>query len=293
MGRALDSVNFLGASVAFAAMTPSPGDSNIVRYFPAGFSAHMVSAWMKSDPVTPSNLVVEVRSPNLANNTVGIHLEQENPATTAVLDGHPLLFSNPPQSLVSQDTLGIFMAAAQWVAGKANNFIMQNYYDNLTGVNQRLIGLVELSKRGSHITPVPITVTSVLGNGQWDAATAINATQDVIKANTDYAVLGFIVRQIAGTSPSAVSIRGSDTGNLRLACPSSVKNPMFSSRYFVELTRAYFAHNPQYNPNDYGFIPVINGSNKGGTFVEICANDTGGIVYQITLVLQELIGQGA
>jgi hypothetical protein len=81
------------------------------------------------------------------------------------------------------------------------------------------------------------------------------STNDTLKANTDYALLG-----ASSTLPATlISVVGPDTANYRVGCPLHWDIGK-SSSYFVDQTVKYG------RPG----IPVINANNKGNTLVTAC-----------------------
>jgi hypothetical protein len=99
------------------------------------------------------------------------------------------------------------------------------YYPELPGIQQRLIDPQTVQSRFVNHLTQEISVTAGTTAGTYATATAINATYDTLKANTDYAILGGSVTiPAASTSASrracSIGIRGADTGNLRIGFPN-------------------------------------------------------------------------
>jgi hypothetical protein len=108
--------------------------------------------------------------------------------------------------------------------------------------------------------------------GDWSAGTVINATNDNLKADTDYAILGYEVN----TESLAIGISGTDTGNLRVGGPGPL-NPLETRDWFISLSKA------QGTPH----IPVFNSNNRGNTLVFAAKNTAAGTV-SVSLQLARL-----
>jgi hypothetical protein len=122
-----------------------------------------------------------------------------------------------------------------------------------------------------NIVAVEVDVTSSATIGTW-TDTVITATEDVLHANTDYAVLGYTL----SVPLAAIALRGPDTSNLRCGGAGGA-NIHSSTNYFVSMSL------------DTGLphIPVINSANKGGTYVS-CIHHTASTASAVTLVMAEL-----
>lgn len=222
-------------------------------------------------------MVAEIKSPRLHDAVHAIHLEQVASSTAVLPTGLPLIpLHRPPQRLESQDTLEVDTLGS----GGGNNdaILLQNYYEVLNGSDARFIDEQTLNDRGLGIANSQVAVT-VTGTGGFEGGVAINSVYDILKANKDYALLGFICDDGGGSSLNAlaVSLRSSDTGQLRVATPATFSFPEMTSRHFVRLTRGF----------GIPLIPVFNASNKGSMIVELASPDGAG-TYSVVAVMQEL-----
>jgi hypothetical protein len=68
--------------------------------------------------------------------------------------------------------------------------------------------------------------------GGWGAAEAINAEYDPMKANTDYALVGYLTDTLA----AGIAWRGADTSNYRVGGPGHKDNRMQTRDWFVRLS---------------------------------------------------------
>lgn len=120
-----------------------------------------------------------------------------------------------------------------------------------------------------------IAVTNPTTAGDWSAGTAINATNDLLKANTDYAVIGYQCAAAVG----AVGIQSADTSNLRTGGPGTTES--------IE-TRDWFVSMSKVTGRPY--IPILNSANKGSTLVSVAGTVTGGTTT-VDLILAQLSPQ--
>lgn len=261
---ALDTIANFQTTVAstFAAGVMASGDSATIRNFPGAGAAQLVAAY--SDHVT-SPQGWRVRSPLLHDNVQGIRFfPGQTPSAT-------LVPRQAQQLLEAQDQL-IFEESTAAATGKAL-VALGIYYPQLPGAMARLYSLGDIDPLIKNIKPLVVTVGSGANTaGQW-LDTVITTTENLLHANTDYAVLGIVV----DTAVAAVAVKGIDTGNLRCAAPG-VLNADVTSDWFVRLSLA--AQLP--------LIPVINAANAGGTFVSIISSAATAAATDVQLILAEL-----
>jgi hypothetical protein len=109
--------------------------------------------------------------------------------------------------------------------------------------------------------------------GGWSGEEAINVEFDNFKANTDYALMGYLV----SAECLAVRWRGSDTGNLGVGGPGTIDQRDLTARWFCTLS------------DEFGLplIPVFNSANKSSILVD-CAQDENGADVVVTSLFAEL-----
>jgi hypothetical protein len=83
------------------------------------------------------------------------------------------------------------------------------FYQDIPGVAARLAHYEDVKSRAGNVVGIKTLLTP--GSGNWGASVALNASDNRLHANTDYAVLGFN----SSLPLSAVGLSGIDTGNLR------------------------------------------------------------------------------
>ena len=238
------------------------GDSAVVRNFPQSASAKIIGA-MYDDVTTP--LPWRVRSPLLHDNVRGI---QFGPGSTAPATLWP---TGVVQELEAQDTLTFELSTAA-STGKALG-VVQVFYSDLPGATARLYSPGDILGIVRNVKPVTIAFGSGANTaGQWYDL-VITTTENLLRANTDYAVLGMTL----DVAVAALAIKGLDTGNLRCACPGGVNNPL-GSTYVVTLAKE----------TGLPTIPVINAANAGSTYASIISSAATGAASTFTLYLAEL-----
>ncbi len=260
MGAALETIVGYASSpgAAYTAVTMNNGDSLTVRNFPPANPAYLMDL-IRGDATKG---VTRVRSPLLHDNVKGIHLAlSENPSSWG--------FPTPGwQTLKPQDTLILEVTgatAAYDVAG------LSIYYTNLPGAQARLHSLGEIKGMARSLVTVEVAVTSSASNGVW-TDTVITTTDNLLHANTDYAVLGMY----ADTALSVIAVKGIDTGNLRCGLQGSTRT-FEQSEYFVDLSHR----------SGLACIPVINSANAASTYVSV-ADIGASTSSNVTLFLAEL-----
>lgn len=249
MGLAIDTVGArsTGQNATFTAMTASTGDTFTVRN-----GAPQSNIWL-TDMFTQyitAGAQLRVRSPFLVNNSQGILFI---PGVT------PSRYNLPrggPQMLHAQDTLIVEdITAANEVFAAA----LQIYYENLPGISARLHSPGDILNNIKHIVPIIVATAEAGTAGQW-ADVVITHTEDLTEANSDYAVLGVITDHVE----TAIGIKGTDTGNLRICSPGTALTES-AADYFVTLSERL----------GKPCIPVFNSANKNNTFASVLSNTTG------------------
>lgn len=261
---ALDTIASFQTTVGstYAAGTMATGDPSVVRAFPSTARAAAIAAYY-DDVTAPQPW--RVRSPALHDNARGLEF---NPATAAPAALYPLGFAQPLQSA---DTLTFELSTAA-TTGKALGALAV-YYSQLPGISSRLYSPADISPLILNIKSVFVAVGSGANTaGQWYDL-VITTTEDLLRAQTDYAVLGMGFDQAV----ACVAVKGPDTGNLRCAVPGGT-NPPHGRFYFPELSDKY----------GLPLIPVINGSNKGSTFISVISSAATGAAGTVELVMAQL-----
>lgn len=173
-------------------------------------------------------------------------------ASVAASEVTPRMVMGLPMPITPQETMSVTVAGSA-TAGDVENGVLLIGYDELPGIAQRLVTWSEVQRRMEKLTTIQFTI-DVTAGGSWNGSELISADSDLLQANRDYAVLGVEFQ----TECAAVSIKGPDTGNLRMAVPGSLEFADLSNQWFAVLSRAL----------GEATIPVINSANKSSTFLE-------------------------
>lgn len=245
-------------SAALTAVTVANGDSLTVRSFAPPAQAFLDDIIIKGGQAVTARLA----SPYLHDTTRGISV------TTAQAPSPRLLPRYAQQPLSSQDTMVL-----QANSGAANSSIVAliNYYTDLGASDARLYMPGDVLGGIVEIKPLEVDVAASATIGAWNGA-LITATENLLKANTDYAVLGYIV----DVACAVVAVSGQDTGSLKVGGPGSTLS-YDTSEYFIQKSM------------DTGrpYIPVINAANANNTSVYV-ADNAASTAVKVQLILGEL-----
>ncbi len=224
------------------AVTVASGDTLAVRNTNPG-----VGIWLLSI-ISHKNAagITRLRSPRLHDNVQGIR------AQVQALTPLPLIAHWPLQRLFPQDAL-ILEATGSAVAGQIESEILVIYYEDVPGSMARFIAPDDLQRRGVNVLTQQVNLVPGAGGG-YTGSRALNADFDFMVANTDYALLGATYSATSGV----VTMKGIDTGNLRVAIPALASMPQLTKDWFWRLST--WSRLP--------LIPIFNSANKGGITVE-------------------------
>lgn len=247
MGRALELITVQATTPsAGASMSAVAGNSLTIR--DTDKPVWMVAVWQRRQVAGFTRWT----SPLLHDAVVGMQLTGPIGVTVQV--------RAQLQRLHAQDTL-IAFGSGSAVAGAIEQSSFLAYYEDLPGVSARLIDVTELNRRGEELYCWSNTLALGTGGG-YSGAELINAEQDQLKANRDYAILGYNVRVAA----HCVRWVGSDFGNLGVGGPAgSGSEGLLTSKWFESLSEL----------TGLPLIPVFNSANKGLTFIDGATDDTG------------------
>lgn len=238
------------------------GDSGVVRNFPGSSRARLIAAMY--DDVTTA-LTCRIRSPLLHDNVDGIQFDPGVAAPSILLPRAAF------QPLQPQDTLTFELSTAA-ATGKAL-LAASIYYEQLPGAAARLYSPGDILGLIENIKPLRVAVNSGANTAGIWLDLAITTTENLLHANTDYAVLG-----ITFTQPvAAIAIKGIDTGNLRVAVPGGTNNPQ-GPEWLLRLSEE----------SGLPTIPVINAANAGSTFVSIISSAATAAAGTVSVILAEL-----
>ena len=263
MGKAMEVLTgyVTAAGTTLTALTMLAGNSLTIRAAKEGSKVWLLGAWANAQ----GDGYLQIRSPRLHDNVEGMTFAVE------ASNCRPLIPIGCRQELISQDTL-IAMLAGSATASDIDYACLVIYYEDLPGVEGRFITWDEYVERAKNIISVRNTLT-LDTDGTYDGEEAINAEYDLLKANTDYALLGCHVRD----NSALVRYRGTDTGNLGVGVPAGVGEQWISGAYFAHLARF----------TGLACIPVINSANKSNMLIDGCATEND-VTQEVSTNLVEL-----
>ncbi len=248
MPPAIDTVTatVTAAAAGGTAAAAVAGDSLIVRS--TSGRVRLLNAWIDTD----SNAFAQITSPKLHDNTRGLRF------VTTAHNPYPLLPYEVMQDLYPVDTLAVTIASVAG-AGKIDNLMMMVYYDDLSGVQQTLIDVPTLQKRKLETVTVQYAPGAPASGSTYAGLVAISANSDLLKRGSSYALVGY---QVSG-NVTGITIRGADSGNLRIPMPGYFPSGFASGSWFYDLS------------NYYGLplIPVFQANNSPAIFLEQISND--------------------
>ena len=241
--------------LAVSAIAPSTGAAGIAvgdnsLTVKNGRGAKMIS--MRS--VHQVGGFVQVSYPSAHDTTRGYRVDAAIGANPALLPMGQML------TLQAQELLS-FNIAGSAVAGDVEQIFCTMHYDDLPGINQRLITPAQLDSQMEELTTIQLPIVSTAGPS-FGTAVAINSNTDLLRANRNYAVLGMISRTLLG----AAFLIGPDTSNLRVGVPGIPNRPELTGQWFKILS----------NISGKPCIPVINSGNKASTFFGVATDENAG-----------------
>jgi len=241
---ALDTVSFsaTAAPAGGAAMAAVAGDPAQVRNVPFGQEPMMLTHWLKAQTAGFYQWT----------HPTGHDVQRGFRGRDAVAAPLPMMATGYNEPLEPQEAISASIGAGA-VAGDVELLTFLLYYPNLPGIDARMIDLSGLEARLVDFVTVEDTTTATAG-GVYSGSRALNAGSDLLLANTDYAILGAHIGGICG----ALTVRGTDTGNLRVGIPGIPARPDITARWFMYLTEE----------TGIPLIPVVNSANKAAIFIE-------------------------
>jgi hypothetical protein len=236
-------------NTTLAALAPVSGDSLSVSNFAIGKVASLVQIWADVQLAG----TVRVRSPKFHDNVNGIRID------TIASDVQPLMPWGVMQPLYPNDTLIVELAGSS-TAGDIENVVLLEYFDEMPGVQSRLLTWEQVRGRIDQFLTVENTIATGTAGG-YSGAEAINAEIDQFQQGQDYAILGYKT----DIEAAAVGYRAVDFGNLRVGGPGDETHLQFYADWFIRLSNAY----------GKAMIPVFNGSNKSSVLIDAVQDENG------------------
>jgi len=249
MPQGLQTLTFAKLNItgsAFEAVSPISGDSATFFNVPQESQMYVAELW---GCISGHAAEMSVTASRWHDQTYGIRGEVTSGATTAPIN-RPVCLSpiGVDQPIFPSDVLSM------QVNGTANDEFVSTllvYYQNLPGISARLATAEYVRQHTKNLVGINATLTS--GTAVPGTAVALNAADNRLHANRDYALLGWS----STLTCASLTIQGIDTGNLRVGGPV-LGDPGHDANFFVDIAKAYNAP----------LIPIINSNNAGATLLQ-------------------------
>jgi hypothetical protein len=249
-------------------LTMATGNSLTVRNAAVDSPVRLLTAWVDAQV----RGILRIRSPKLHDNVQGLRFD-----TNANIV-HPLLDPMFAQRLYPQDALTVDLSGSA-TAGDIETACLLLYYPDSQGATGRFMSPEDVRRRQVNILTVENSLATGTAGG-YSGEEAINADFDLMKANTDYALIGYTVSPVAGQTDggcAAVRWRGVDSGNLGVGGPGSDTFKWFTNQWFVWLSER----------TGLPLVPIFNSANRAGILID-AAQDENGLDVLVTSIFAEL-----
>lgn len=263
MGLAFTTIGLQGAQAAGVVnpvvAAPLAPETLSIRNFATTDKAYLEAVGLQFVTQAQGDFI-NLLSPQLADDVFGINFApKESPASL-------LLPRQAPQLVFPGDTL--VANVTDVTASDPFCASLHMAYLNLPGAAARVVQWPQISGSYNHVKPVKVTCAAVART--W-VDTVLGAQAAVLKANRDYAVLGYIT----DTPVTAIAVLGAFTSNYRMGGPG-VAIGYDTAEWFVQMDL----------DTPYPHIPVFNGKDIGAIFASVLTPTTGTV--NVTLILAEL-----
>jgi hypothetical protein len=255
-------------STVQVALGMNVGNSLTIRNAALSSKVKLLTAWVDAQV----RGILQITSPKLHDNVRGIRC-----GTNAnIID--PLIDPSSPQDLWPQDSLAVTLSGSA-TAGDIETACLLVRYDDLPGQSGRFLMPADVRSRMVNLVTVENSLaTGTLGG--YSGEEPINSEQDLFKANTDYALLGYTVAPVAGQTDGGCAVvrwRGADTGNLGVGGPGNDLKKHLTSRWFMWLSEI----------SGLPCVPVFNSANRAGILLD-ASQDENGLDVLVTSIFAEL-----
>lgn len=257
----------LTGSTTYDALTPGVNQSFAVRNFTSG-TCELLEIWA-ADSVGAFNL--SIKSPKMHDDVFGVLLAgtPKNQGGTSTFNPQTLLPGYATQQLYATDALSVT------ANGAANDVFCMSYlvrYTDISGIAARLYNWQTIAPLAKNLVGISVSPATSGTAGSWGTSATLSSGGSRLKANTDYAVYGYTTSKPC----TAVSILGTDTGNLMLGGPG-FWDQRWGGDYFIRASQQY----------GFPMIPVINSNNQGNVTINVADTATSSTIVT-TLLMAEL-----
>lgn len=232
------------------ALTMGSGNSLTVRNAPENSDVRLIQAWVD----VQGTGIFRIRSPHMHDNVYNMSFQ------TVASEVDPLMPNGFFQPLTPQDTIVAELSGSA-TSGDIEQAFLLLWYSELPGIAGRFLSPEAIRGSLKNILCVANTISTGTAGG-WSGAEAINAEQDVLKGNTDYAILGYHTSVEAG----AIRWRAADFGNLGVGGPGNEMAKQFTANWFVWVS----------NMLGVPAIPIFNSADKANVLIDAFQDENGG-----------------
>jgi hypothetical protein len=247
-----------GATLTSIAAAMTGADSPVLKSFPTGHRAFIVTAWSKNQAAGIS----QIRSQRMHDFVNGFRWRGLTGAP------YPYWIDGSLQEVFSQDTLTMEISGS----ATAGNFEFLNagiYYTYADGLGQRLITWQEAYSRKIFDVTLEHSITgSTVGAIATSAFTS--GTVYNLHANSDYAIIGYHINSAC----DGVFFKGPDLAQTNVGGPGMDANKEITREYFLDRAKA----------TGLPFVPVINSANAPSTTIGVLCDQAGGTFIVNTIL---------
>lgn len=262
MGAALELLTGFATApgATLTAVTMAAGNSLAIRNCDMTKRVTLLETWTDNQAAG----IWRIRSPKMHDNVQGLRYR------STASDTSPLAPFGVGQRLFPQDVLTVEISGSA-VAGDIETGALLVYYEDLPGAAARFIGYDELMRRGVNLLTVETSHVAGVAGG-YSGQVAFNSSFDLLKANTDYAMIGYV------TNLESACIRwlGADTGNLGVGGPGNETLRHVTCEWFQRLSMRW----------SIPLMPVFNSANKAGILVDVAQDENGGTSVVNTVLVE-------
>lgn len=237
------------------------GNTLTIRNCALNSDIFLLSAWQSKQAAG----ICRIRSPKLHDNVQCMRAQAQ------ALNGQVFIPPSYKQKLYPQDDLIVELDGSAAV-GDLELVSLLIYYQDLPGANGNYATWDSIKNNIKNILTVENTLT--LGaTGDYTGEEAINAEFDLLKANTNYAILGATFDELCG----AIRYRGVDFANMGVGLPTNSYEGQRFSQWFKYLSEE----------SGLATIPIFNSANKDGLLID-GQQDENAAAVTVTTILAEL-----
>lgn len=251
----------LNPGATITALTANTNNSFTVRDFPESSAAYLEGVWSQNATAG----VTRVHSARFHDDVQGIRYR--SPAASV----RNFLADEAEQRLYPNDVLRFEQSGG---GAETDSSALLIYYNELPGIAAKLAMWEQIKPQIVNLLTVEVPVVGPVTAGDWSAGTVITTLTDLLKSDTNYAILGYQT----DTNCLAVGWSSTDTGNLRVGGPGPTE-AIETRDWFVSLAKNHGTPH----------IPVFNSNNRGSSLAFVALNTAGGTI-NVSFSLAQLAG---